>query len=129
MGLSSVFSSASLQLTEVPEFVFVAKAGFAGTVTVTTSKGDYTFTVEASDTDTKLVIEGLKAYEIAETLAIKANGTIGEEAVVIEAGQFNLATFASYHIANAENDEASAAVLDLIGALYDYVKFASSFDN
>ncbi len=128
-GLTSVFSSATLKLTEVPEFVFVVKAGFVGTVTVTTSKGDYTFSKEASDVDTKITVEGLKAYELAETLNIKVAGTLGEEQVAIENGQINLATFANYHIANAESNEVSAKALPLINALYDYVKFASNFNN
>ena len=110
-----------------PKFVFTVKAGFAGTVTVTTSKGDYTFTVEASDADTKLIVEGLKAYELAETLNIKVAGTLGEEQIAIENGQMNLATFANYHSVNAETSEASAAVCDLLYALYGYVSYSVNF--
>ena len=127
MGLDSVFTAATLRLTDVPAYSFTVKAGFAGTVNVTTSLGTYTFEVEASETPTKLVIEGMKAYEFAETAAITASGTIGEEAVVVDAGQFNLATFAAYHSGNADASAASAEALDLINALYDYVSEAKTY--
>lgn len=126
-GLSSVFGMVNMKLDETPKFVFTVKAGFAGTVTITTSKGDYTFTVEASDADTKLIVEGLKAYELAETLNIKVAGTLGEEQIAIENGQMNLATFANYHSVNAETSEASAAVCDLLYALYGYVSYSVNF--
>ena len=126
-GLDAVFAAATLRLNEVPAYTFTVKAGFAGTVTVTTTAGTYTFTVEASETPKKLVIEGMKAYELSETAAITAEGTIGDSAVVVDAGQFNLATFASYHANNVEASEASAAAIDLINALYDYVTEANIY--
>ena len=129
LGLSSVFTAATLRLTEVPAYVFTVKAGFAGTVTVTTSKGTYTFEIEASEEAQKLVIEGMMAYELAETAAVTAEGTIGEDAVAINAGSFNLATFANYHSQNAANSAASAEALDLINALYDYVSEAKIYSE
>ena len=74
-----------------------------------------------------IMAEGMKAYEFAETAAITASGTIGEEAVVVDAGQFNLATFAAYHSGNADASAASAEALDLINALYDYVSEAKTY--
>lgn len=125
-GLSAAFASISLKLEEAPKFIFAIKAGFAGTVTVTSSIDTYTFTLEASEEATKLTVEGLKAYELAETLTVAVNGTIGEEAIAIS-GQINLATFANYHSVNAAEDEASAEVLDLVNALYDYVDAAEQY--
>lgn len=129
MGLESVFNTATLRLTDVPAYTFTVKAGFAGTVSVTTGRGTYTFEVEASETSTKLVIEGMKAFEFAETATVTASGTLGGEAVTIDAGQFNLATFAAYHAGNAASSAASAEALDLINALYDYVTVAASYAN
>ena len=129
LDLSSVFNSATIRLTEVPAYVFSVKAGFEGTVTVTTSAGSYVFEIEASDTQTKLVIEGMKAYELAETAAVSAEGTIAGEAVVLADGTYNLATYANYHSQNAANSTASAEALDLINALYAYVTEASIYAN
>ena len=69
----------------------------------------------------------MKAYEFAETATVTATGTIGEEAVEITAGSFNLATFANYHSQNAATSTASAEALNLINALYDYVTEASAY--
>ena len=67
------------------------------------------------------------AYELAETAAVTAEGTIGEDAVAINERSFNLATFANYHSQNAANSAASAEALDLINALYDYVSEAKTY--
>lgn len=128
-GLSSVISYATLKLDEVPAYSFVVKAGFAGTVSVETSKGTYTFNVAASDKDSKLVITGMKAYELSETAVITVVGTIGNDAVEITDGKFNLATFANYHSQNVANGNASEEAIDLINALYDYVSAAQKYMN
>lgn len=127
-GLSAVFDYVTLKLVEVPEPVFILKAGFEGTVTVTTSEGAYSFTVEASEEAAKLEITGMKAYELAETVTVTAEGKIGTESVKVEGGKFNIATFAAYHTANAAENEASAKALDVIGALYDYVNAAQKYN-
>lgn len=126
-GISEIFSAATVKLTEAPAYTFTVKAGFAGTVTVTTTSGTYTFTVEASEAPERIVIEGMKAYELAQTAVITAEGTIGETAVVIDSGSYNLATFANYHSQNAANSTASANALALINALYDYVTEANIY--
>ena len=126
-GLSAVFSGAALKLSEVPVYAFTVKAGFAGTVTVATANGNYTFEITASEKATKIFVLGMKAYELAETVTVTANGAFGEEAVAVE-GQFNLATYANYHSVNAEINEASRDALDLVNALYDYVNAAAKFN-
>lgn len=128
-GLSAVFSYATVKLAAVPTYSFVVKAGFAGNVSVVTSAGTYSFAVEKSETFTTLLVEGLKAYELAETVTIIVSGTIGDEAVEITDGQFNLATYANYHSQNAYAGNDSALALDMINALYDYVEAAAKFKD
>ncbi len=126
-GLSAVFNLATVKLGVAPTYVFTVKAGFAGTVSVTTSKGAYTYNVEASDEDTKLEIVGLSAYELAETATVAAEGTLNGVNVSIEDGKFNIATFASYHKVNSRLDMASSKALNLVNALYDYVVAANAY--
>lgn len=129
-GLSAVFNTATVKLTESPVYVFTVKAGFEGTVTVTTATNSYVYTVEASQTDTKIELVGMKAYELAETVTVTAEGTIGSETVTVNEGSFNLSTYASYHSENQEVSKASADAMDLINALYDYVTEAAEYlDN
>lgn len=129
-GLSAVFNTATVKLTESPVYVFAVKAGFEGTVTVTTATNSYVYTVEASQTDTKIELVGMKAYELAETVTVTAEGTIGSETVTVNEGSFNLSTYASYHSENQEVSKASANAMDLINALYDYVTEAAEYlDN
>ena len=126
-GLSAVFNTATVKLTESPSYVFTVKAGFVGTVSITTNAKTYTYTVEASETDTKIEIIGMKAYELDGKLVITAEGAIGDSAAVVDEGIFDLATYAAYHSANAEANEASAKALALIEALYGYANAIAAY--
>ena len=132
VGLDSIFNSVSVALGETPAFVFAPNGKFAGKVTVAYGAYVREYNIPA-DSTAKIVIEDMKIYNFAKTLTITATGTIagveGEQTVI---GSFNLDTYAKYHTENAANASSataaeSAAALDLIQALYAYVKAAEAY--
>ena len=133
IGLDAIFASSGITLGEAPAFTFTPNGKFTGTVTVTYGDGNVrTFTVPA-DSTAKLTVEGMKIYNFCTNLTVTAVGTVagmeGEQTIV---GTINLDTYAKYHTENAANAESataaeSAEALDLINALYDYVKVAEQY--
>ena len=132
-GLDAIFASAGITLGETPAFTFTPNGKFNGTVTVTYGDGNVrTFTVSDNST-AKLVVNGMKIYNFCTNVTVTATGTVegmeGEQTIV---GTINLDTYAKYHTENAIDAESataeeSAEVLELIEALYDYVKVAEAY--
>ena len=128
-GLDSIFASAGVTLNEAPAFTFTLNGKFAGTVTVNYGEGNVrTFTVPEGSV-AKLMVEDMKIYNFGTNLTVTAVSVDGEQTVT---GSFNLDTYAKYHTENAANAESatqaeSLAALDLINALYDYVKVAEAY--
>ena len=132
-GLDAIFTSSGITLGEAPAFTFTPNGKFTGTVTVTYGDGNVrTFTVHA-DSTAKLTVEGMKIYNFGTNLTVTAVGTVaGMEDEQTVVGTNNLDTYAKYHTENAANAESataaeSAEALDLINALYDYVKVAEQY--
>ena len=132
-GLDSVFSYAGITLEAAPAFTFTPNGKFTGTVTVTYGDGNVREYTVPENSEAKILVEGMKIYNFATNITVTAVGTIagvdGEQTVT---GTINLDTYAKYHTENAANDESatkadSAAALDLINALYDYVKVAEQY--
>ena len=133
VGLDSIFTSSGITLDAAPAFTFTPNGKFTGTVTVTYGDGNVrTYTVSEGST-AKIVVEGMKIYNFGTNLTVTAVGTIaGVEGEQTVTGTINLDTYAKYHTENAENEESatkaeSAEALDLINALYDYVKVAEQY--
>ena len=126
-GLGKIFASAGIELGEAPAFTLVSNGKFAGKVTVTYGDGNVReFNVPEDSTGT-YAVTGMKIFNFGVNINITAVGTLeGEEGEQTITGTLNLDTYASYHAANTEN-EASAKVLPLIEALYDYVKVAEQY--
>ena len=132
-GLDSVFSYAGITLEAAPAFTFTPNGKFTGTVTVTYGDGNVREYTVPENSEAKILVEGMKIYNFATNITVTAVGTIadvnGEQTVT---GTINLDTYAKYHTDDAANDESatkaeSAAALDLINALYDYVKVAEQY--
>lgn len=132
IGLDTIFNSVSVSLGETPAFVFAPNGKFAGKVTVAYGDNVREYNIPEGST-AKVVIEDMKIYNFAKTLTITAVGTVvgadGEQTVT---GSFNLDTYAKYHTENAANAESATAqdsrtALDLIKALYAYVKVAEAY--
>ena len=128
IGLDKIFTSSGITLGETPMFTFTPNGKFKGTVTVTYGDGNVrTFTV-AEDSTAKLSVEGMKIYNFCTNLTVTAVGTVAgmdDEQTIV--GTINFDTYAKYHTDNAANEESltkdeSIAALELINALYDYVK-------
>lgn len=132
--LGNVFASATLNLSAAPEFVLVAKEGFAGTVKVAVGETVYTYEVTAENNT--IVITGIKASDFINDLVIY----VGDATEAT--GTYNLDTFAAYHVLNAKTElaedatedqkasvEASKKCVDLVTAFYDYVEAANEAAN
>ena len=133
VGLDSIFTSSGITLNAAPAFTFTPNGKFTGTVTVTYGDGNVRAYTVSEGSTSKIVVEGMKIYNFGTNLTVTAVGTIagvdGEQTVT---GTINLDTYAKYHTENAVNEESetkadSAEALDLINALYDYVKVAEQY--
>ena len=127
-GLGALFMTARIKLGTAPEYVFVMKSGFVGTVTVKYGDEEIVYNVD-ENSGRKIVVSGMSVFDFVKTLTITAEGTIGEEVISITDGKYNLDTFAKAHadIANSEEYTAierseSQKALSLIEALYEYVE-------
>ena len=128
-GLGGVFTEAGIKLGEAPAFTLVPNGNFAGTVTVTYGNDNVrTFKVPAGST-AKIVIEGMKIYNFGGDINVTATA---EDGTIVAEGKINLDTYAKYHKenamdANSATQAESERALELINALYDYVKIAEQF--
>ena len=134
-GLSAAFIRATVRLGSAPAYVFTLKTGFIGTVTVTLGEKTFTYTVDEPK-DRTIVVDGLTAYELAETLTVTVEGKVGDADVSVTEGKYNIATFANNYNAKVESidpviatpeEEAYLKAYSLSEALYSYVTLAKAY--
>ena len=134
-GLGSVLDGASVQLTSSPNFIFTFKdldptegvSYFKGTVEV--KYGENVQTLTADGTESYVVVSDMKAYNFASLLEITIKDENGE---VVAEGNYNLDTFANYHVTNSKDENSatkadSEACLPLVQAFYNYVAVANGY--
>ena len=132
IGLGDVFASATVNLKGAPEFIFVAKEGFEGKVTIVVGENSTTYNVTAENNE--IVVTGIKASDFLTDVVVY----VGDATEAT--GKYNLDTFAVYHIANAARvldetatDEEKASVeeskkcVGVLVAFYDYVEAANDY--
>ena len=134
-NLSAAFLKATVRLNSAPAMVFTMQRGFVGTVKFTIGGVEKEFTVSANNERT-IILKDLTIAEFTSDIYVTVEGAIGDEAVVIEDGVYNLATYAQYHIGNTvygENDIptdsqlASKKAISVIDAMYAYASAAKAY--
>ncbi len=135
-NLEAAFLKATVRLNSVPTIVFTTLRGFVGTVTITIGTDVREYIVN-SNADRTIILDGLTLSEITSDIKVTAEGRVGTTtSVLITDGQYNLATYAKYHVENggyAEDDIptdaqiASRNALKLIDAMYLYANAAKAY--
>lgn len=128
-GLGDFFSAAGVVLEDAPAFVLIPKGNFTGTVTVTYGDGNVRNFNVTEGSVAALKIEGMKIYNFSADIAVTVADANG---AVLATGALNLDTYAKYHTDNAVDESSetwleSYEALELIQALYDYVKVAEAY--
>ena len=127
-GLSAVFDTVAVRLTDSPAFVITLNEGFMGTVNVTYAGGKETvefdnFENTATTAENKtIIIDGMKVYNFGTTLNISAVGTMNGADVSVS-GKYNLDSY----VQHAETN--SLAHLDLVKALRAYAEISDKYKN
>lgn len=135
-NLSAAFLKATVKLDSAPAIVFTLRRDFRGVVNFTINGETKTFNVNANNERT-ITLDGLSISAFTADIAITVEGHIGgSESAIINDGQYNLATFAKYHLENGtygENDIptdsqlASKKALAVIDAVYAYAAAAEAY--
>lgn len=135
-NLSAAFIKATVRLDSAPTLVFTVVRNFVGTITFTIGDDVREYVINGNG-DRTIILDGLTIAEFTSDILITAEGRIGTStSVLITNGQYNLATYAQYHIENgsyAEDDIpsddqlASNKAISLIDAMYAYANAAKAY--
>jgi hypothetical protein len=111
------------------------KRDFVGSVTFTVNGNEYEYYVSGNNERT-IVLENLTVAEFTSDILITVDGSIGNTAVVITNGSYNLATYAQYHVENStyaenaiptESQLTSKKAVAVMNAMYVYAVAAEAY--
>ncbi len=135
-NLSAAFLKATVKLDSAPAIVFTLRRDFKGVVTFTVNGETKTFNVNANNERT-ITLEGLGISAFTSDIAITVEGHIGgQTSTIINDGQYNLATFAKFHLERGTYDDdviptdsqfASKKAIAVIDAVYAYAAAAEAY--